>query len=192
MQAWLTERMAARVVTRNNPDAVVALQVGDRSGVLCLEIDEGTQHAPVIRARLRAYAVSLAGRAGWHVVFVVPTRARMDWLRRVHQRDVRSALAGRGWVVRRDSFVRQGLDAQAYPLAAGTPRPLRSILTDHRSRRTLTPVGSPAGSSSSERALASRWTRPSSDWAPRSADLTAAMIPMLSSPDRAGPGELLR
>ena len=84
VQAWLTERMSADLPGPGiRPDSVVALQVGARSAVLCLEMDEGTQHAPVIRARFAAYGRWLPARAGWHLLFVVQSEQRTRWLRRL-------------------------------------------------------------------------------------------------------------
>ncbi len=39
------------------------------AAVLCLEVDEGTEHAPVTRDKLEGYAEALKDRPGWHPVF---------------------------------------------------------------------------------------------------------------------------
>ena len=78
-QLWLPESTTADAgIEPARPDSVVVLQFDDRSGVLCLEIDEATEHAPQIKAKLAVYEHVLADRPGWHVVFVVPTAARLS------------------------------------------------------------------------------------------------------------------
>jgi hypothetical protein len=146
VQAWLTERMSADLPGPGiRPDSVVALQLGDNSGVLCLEIDEGTQHAPVIRARLAAYGRWLPGRRGWHLLFVVQSEHRVAWLRRLACWHGPHVLAGRSWAVRLAELRLGGLDARVAPLlGAGPYPPLRAVLTDPGLRRSTTPVGSEA------------------------------------------------
>ena len=143
-QAWLTERMSAGLPgPGNRPDAIVALQVGASSGVVCIEMDEGTQHAPLIRARLAAYGRTLPGRPGWHLLFVVQTDHRAGWLRRLAGWHGAGGLAGRSWVARLCDLRSAGLDALAAPLLpAASAVPLRAVLTDRQSRLTATPVGS--------------------------------------------------
>ncbi len=141
VQLWLPESIAADAgIEPARPDSVV-VQVDRRTGVLCLETDEATEHALQIRAKLAGYVRVLADRAGWHVVFVVPTVARLTWLRRVARSDVE----GRMWGVVLANVESEGLDAPVVLLSrSGQPRPLRSLLDDHRPRRSATPVGSDA------------------------------------------------
>jgi hypothetical protein len=114
-------------------------KVGERSGVLCLETDEATEHAPQIEAKLAIYERVLADRTGWHIVFVVPTPSRLTWLRRVARPD----LTGRGWAVVLADLESDGLDAPVVPLGrSGQPRPLCELITDPRPRRSSTPVAS--------------------------------------------------
>jgi hypothetical protein len=140
VQLWLPESTAADApIEPARPDSVVVLQVDGGSGVLCLETDEATEHAPQIRSKLATYERVLADRAGWHVVFVAPTAARVVWLRRVGQ----SRLAGRAWAVVLNELERAGLDAPVLPLSrASQTRDLRLVLDDSRPRRSGTPVGS--------------------------------------------------
>jgi Replication-relaxation len=142
VQLWLSESTAADAgVEPTRPDSVVVLQVDGRTGVLCLETDEATEHAPQIKAKLAAYERVLADRVSWHVLFVVPTTARLSWLRRVARPD----LFGRGWGVVLVDLESHGLDAPVVPLSrSGQPRGLRSVLDDPRPRRSATPVGSDA------------------------------------------------
>ena len=49
-------RKATDLLPHTNPDSVVALQTPAGSGVLCLEIDEATEHGPDIRDKLARYA----------------------------------------------------------------------------------------------------------------------------------------
>jgi hypothetical protein len=65
VQLWLTEPMTGGILPPEvRPDSIVVVQLDGRSAVLCLEIDEATEHAPTIRARLGAYERALAGRDG--------------------------------------------------------------------------------------------------------------------------------
>jgi hypothetical protein len=141
-QVWLPESTTADArIEPARPDSIVVLQVDDRSAVLCLEIDEATEHAPQINAKLAAYERVLADRVGWHVVFVVSTAARLTWLRRV----ARSRLDGRIWGVVLADLESEGPDAPSVPLPRPSqPRGLRLVLDDARPRRSATPVGSDA------------------------------------------------
>jgi hypothetical protein len=146
VQAWLTERMSADLPGPGiRPDSVVALQVGAGSSVLCLEMDEGTQHAPVIRARFTAYGRWLPARAGWHLLFVVQSEQRTRWLCRLGSWHGPASLAGRSWVVRLADLGRDGLNALAVPIVgAASPSALRSLARDPASRESTAPVGSNA------------------------------------------------
>jgi predicted transcriptional regulator len=68
LDAWCTPAMSARFIDGVIPDALVALQLDACSAVLALEVDEGTEHAPVIRAKLARYAEALEERDGWHLL----------------------------------------------------------------------------------------------------------------------------
>lgn len=141
-QLWLPESTAADArIEPGRPDSVVVLQVDQCSVVLCLEIDEATEHAPQIKAKLAIYQRVLADRVGWCVLFVVPTAARLTWLRRV----ARSGPGGRAWAVVLADLESAGLDAPVVALGrSGQPRPLLSVVDDLRPRRSATPVGSEA------------------------------------------------
>ena len=156
VQAWLTERMSADLPGPGiRPDSVVALQVGARSAVLCLEMDEGTQHAPVIRARFAAYGRWLPARAGWHLLFVVQSEQRTRWLRRLGSWHGPASLAGRSWVVRLADLGRDGLDALAVPIVgANPPLSLRGLARIPPSASRLRPSGRKLGPSFSARAAA--------------------------------------
>ena len=142
VQLWLPESTAADAGAEPaRPDAVVVLQLDGLSGVLCLETDEATEHAPQIQAKLETYSRALAGRDGWHVLFVVPTTARLSWLRRV----ARPALAGRGWAAVLADLESEGIDAAVAQLTrSGQVRSLRSLVSEPRPRLGSTPVGSGA------------------------------------------------
>lgn len=145
VQAWLPESIAADAgVEGVRPDSVVALQAAQGSGVLCLEIDEATEHAPQILAKLASYERVLPSRRGWHAMFVVPTHDRLAWLRRVGGPHARST-GGRVWVVVLSDLETSGIDAPIAPVGmAGERRSLRSLLEDPRPRRCPTPIGSDA------------------------------------------------
>lgn len=145
VQAWLPESIASDAGAEPaRPDSIVALQTSAGSGVLCLEIDEATEHAPQIRSKLPAYERMLPSRPGWHVMFVVPTADRLAWLRRVG-RPQAASLVGRVWAVVLADLEGSGIDAPVVSVGtAGEPQPLRSLLDDPRPRRCPTPVGSDA------------------------------------------------
>ncbi len=97
-----------------------------------------------IRAKLADYDRGLAGRLGWHVVFVVPTEHRLAWMRRVVRGD-RATVAGHVWATTFADLEHAGLDAPVVPVGgAGERQPLRSLLDEPRPRRCPTPVASPA------------------------------------------------
>ena len=141
---WLPESIVGDALP-DGPDAdtVVVLNAAMGSGVLCLEIDEATQHVTPIRAKLRAYRRALADRPGWHLLVVVPTAARRNWLRRiVRVEDVGSVSA---WVVTIVDLRRGGIDVRLVPIVGlSPPPPLRQILADPRPRQSATSVGSRA------------------------------------------------
>lgn len=144
VQLWLPERLAARILAPGpEPDAIVVLADDAGSGVLCLEIDEGSQHLAPIRAKLEAYRRALAGRAGWHVVFVVPGPARASWLARLAGS---LELAGLSlWSMPRAVLAGSGADARLTGLRPrAASRTVRELLVDPTPRRSPTPVGSRA------------------------------------------------
>ncbi len=144
VQAWLTESIAADArLPHVYPDSVVALQLGGGSGVLCLEIDQSTEHAPEIRDKLARYEPALRARAGWHVLFVVETATRAAFLARVTRAPAYAGLAGRAWAIVLADLTAEGVAARAVSLTPGRgPGTLTSILDDPRPRRCETPVGS--------------------------------------------------
>lgn len=146
VQLWLTEPMTDGVLpVEVRPDSVVVLQVDSGSAVLCLEIDEATEHSPMIRARLGAYERALAGRDGWHLFWVVPTGERLDWLRRVARWDQRSGLEGRSWGLVLDDLRAVGLRARTQPVGwSAEAASLEAVIADPRARLCPTPVGTPA------------------------------------------------
>lgn len=143
VQAWLPERMLGGLDLGAGiaPDALVVLQVDGRSGVLCLEVDEGTQHTGVVRPRLEAYARALANRPGWALLVVVPTPTRAAWLRRLAARV--PSLSGRstGWVAVLSELERRGPAAPVAALGTADRRPLTEALPDPAARHTAAPVG---------------------------------------------------
>jgi hypothetical protein len=145
VQAWLPETIATDAgLVPARPDGVVAVRTSEGSAVLCLEIDEATEHAPQIRSKLPAYERVLPSRPGWHVMFVVPTNDRLAWLCRVG-RPHAALLGGRVWAVVLADLDASGIDAPVAPVGrAGERQPLRLLLDDPRPRRCPTPVGSDA------------------------------------------------
>lgn len=142
VQAWLPESIVGDArVGASVPDAIVVLSGEMGSAVLCLEIDEATQHVGPIRGKLRAYRQALGDRIGWHVLFVVPTAGRRAWLRRVATPADLDRVGM--WVVLATELARSGIDAPVVPLT-GPPGSLllRSLLADSRPRRSAAPVAS--------------------------------------------------
>lgn len=145
VQAWLPERMLGGLDlgTGIAPDGLVVLQVVGQSGVLCLEVDEGTQHAGVVRPRLEAYARALASRPGWTLLVVVPTLTRAAWLRRLAARVTTPTGRSTGWVAVLADLERDGLGASVAALGIADRRTLAEALPDAMARRTDAPVGTP-------------------------------------------------
>ena len=144
VQLWLPESIVADALPNGPvPDTIIVLNARTGSGVVCLEIDESTQHVAPIRDKLRAYRQAIGGRSGWHALFVVPSRARGGWLRRVAQG---CDLGGLSLiVVTGDDLHRRGIAAELAS-AAGPSRtlPLGTLLSDGRPRRSATPVATRA------------------------------------------------
>ena len=144
VQLWLPESIVADALP-NGPiaDAVVVLSAETGSGVVCLEIDESTQHLAPIRDKLRTYRRIIGGRQGWHVLFVVPTVARRRWLRRVALGCDLSGLSLS--VVTADDLHRHGAAAEVASAAGPARRvTLHVLLSDGRPRRSASPVATRA------------------------------------------------
>jgi hypothetical protein len=146
VQLWYPEYLAADLLPGVYPDSGVALHARSRSAVLCLEIDEGTEHGPQIRDKLARYADAVRGHPGWHVVFVAPSRERVDFLARVAKRNGGyPGLVGRAWALVLRELTGSGLASEVVPLFPGGRRlALGDLVTDPVARRCPTPVGTDA------------------------------------------------
>jgi hypothetical protein len=146
VQVWFPEYLAADVLPGIYPDSIVALQAPSGSAVLCLEIDEATEHGPRIRDKLARYADALDGRSGWHVVFAAPSRARVDFLARVSRRHGGyRALAGRAWALVLGELSAAGLATAVTRMFVGDVRTtLGNLVCAPTPRRCPTPVGTDA------------------------------------------------
>jgi hypothetical protein len=146
VQLWYPESNAADVLDGVYPDSVVVLQGPLGSAVLCLEIDEGTEHGPDIRDKLARYAETLRGRAGWQVVFVAPGRERTSFLARVAKRNGgHPGIVGRAWALVLDELRELGTAASVSPLFGGGRRTLLAgLLCDPTPRPCPTPVATDA------------------------------------------------
>jgi hypothetical protein len=146
LQSWMTPVMTADLLDGHlQPDGVLVLQADAGSGVVCLEVDEATEHAPQILAKLDAYARVLPPRSGWHALFVVPNHDRLDWLRRVARWDERRGLGGRVWATTLTDLEGRAINAPVAAIGFDRPaRGLRQILTDTKDRSSPAAVGSAA------------------------------------------------
>ncbi len=142
VQLWYSEYMASDLLPGVYPDSVVALQAPTGSAVLCLEIDEATEHGPQIRDKLARYANALDGHLGWQVVFVTPSRERIDFLARVARRNGGyPGLAGRAWALVLGELGQAGLATTAASLFVGGHRTtLGDLIVDRTPRRCPAPV----------------------------------------------------
>ena len=95
---WLTEATAATYLGGPPyPDSVVVLTEAERSGIVCLEIDEATQRLAAIRAKLAGYRHLVEVYPDWQILFVVPTANRARWLAGVAG-SVDERVAAQAWV----------------------------------------------------------------------------------------------
>lgn len=143
LSAWATPAMSARFIDGVIPDALLALQLDAGSAVLALEVDEGTEHAPVIRAKLARYAEALADREHWHLLFVVGEVARAHWIARLARTggELEDA-ADQAWVTTIGELHEHGLAARIATLGAATARPLADLCRRRDSAAATAPVGS--------------------------------------------------
>jgi predicted transcriptional regulator len=143
LAAWCTPAMSQRFIDGVLPDALLTLQLKTGSAVLALEVDEGTEHAPVIRAKLARYAAALEDREGWHLIFVAGETERARWLADLARRQGLDVLIERAWVTTIEHLRRDPLEA---PVIARTPPGARqtigSLCRSLRQRQTAAPVGS--------------------------------------------------
>jgi hypothetical protein len=146
VQLWLTEPMVdTELPPEVRPDSIAVLQLDGGSAVLCLEIDEATEHSPTIRVRLGAYERALAGRTGWHVLWIVPSEERLGWFRRIGRWDERPGLEGASWGVVLDDLRELGLRAPTNPIGwGGRAVRLEEVVADPRARTCATPVATPS------------------------------------------------
>ena len=140
VQLWLPESIVADALpTGPVPDTVVVL-AAPGSGVVCLEIDESTQHVAPIRDKLRAYRRAIGGRRAGTPV------------RRAEQRSTRVAPARRAgrdlgglslFVVTADDLHRHGAAAELASAAGPARTVTPALLAD-----ATTPDGGPPRSQS--------------------------------------------
>jgi hypothetical protein len=146
VELWLPESISGDAgLLPARPDGLVVLQRGNLSAVVCLEIDEASEHAPQIRAKLDTWATVFAARPELVLLFVVPTESRLAWLRRNAGAGRRPALEGRSFGVVAGDLASAGLAGPALPIGwRGERRPLATLVAEPRVRRSGTPVGSAA------------------------------------------------
>jgi hypothetical protein len=145
VQAWLTEATARTYLGGPPyPDSVVVLADGDRSAVLCLELDRATQRLAAIEAKLVAYRRLLDDYPDWQLLFVVPTANRARWLREVAD-EADQHVAARAWVTSLAALRSRRLATGLVGLgASGQRATTEALLVPGAPRRSQTPVGSDA------------------------------------------------
>jgi DNA-binding transcriptional ArsR family regulator len=146
VELWLPESIAGDAgLLPARPDGVVVLQRARLSAVVCLEIDEASEHAPQIRSKLDTWSTVFAVRPELLLLFVVPTESRLTWLRRNAGSGRRPALEGRSFAVVAGDLDSAGFQALVAPVGwRGERAPLDALIAEPRSRRSGTPVGSAA------------------------------------------------
>jgi hypothetical protein len=143
VQLWFAEYDASDLLPGVYPDSVAALQAPSGSAVLCLEIDQATEHGPQIRDKLARYGDALHARLGWYLVFVAPSRERIDFLARVARRNGGyPGLAGRAWALVLGELDQAGLATTAVSMFVdGQRTSLGDLIVDRTPRRCPAPVG---------------------------------------------------
>lgn len=146
VSAWLTEPMLSGLDlgTGVAPDGIVALEGPNGSGVLYLEIDEGTEHAAMIRPRLAAYIPAVQHRPGWSLLVVVPSESRAAWMTRQATRLASGPRLRDGWVTTQGALEGYGVMGSAWNLDGGAAHQLSDALRDPGPRTSSTPIGSEA------------------------------------------------
>ena len=147
LAAWCTPAMSGRFIEGVIPDALLALQLDTGAAVLALEVDEGTEHAPVIRAKLARYADALSRRDGWHLVFVVGEAERAWWISSLARRaNGLASLSETAWATTIEELRQRSGDARVTPLLGDRTTPASTVrgLAITRSSLSRTPVGSEA------------------------------------------------
>ena len=144
VRLWLDEPNAAAVLgTPPYPDGVVVLEVGGRSGVICLEIDEATQRRAVIEAKLSGYRRLFEAHPSWCLLFVVPSPNRARWLRTVAA-GIEEPVVSRTWVTLLSTLRVNRRHAEVRALASGGTTTLSELARSIDGRSGAAPVGSEA------------------------------------------------
>lgn len=143
---WLTEPMARTYLGGPPyPDSIVVLSDGQRSGVVCLEVDHATQRRAVIAAKLAAYRGLRERHPDWHTLLVVPSATRARWLRRLFG-SAREELVGSTWITTLPALCSDHLAAAIVPIGGGRQgrAAVRDLLADPGARSAAVPVASSA------------------------------------------------
>ena len=142
VQIWYTATMTTNILSRFlRPDSIILVTADAGSVALALEIDEGLTQMRAVRTKLAAYRRPLASRPNWHLLIVVPTQLRAEWM----LRQVRAVnLGSRASVFTLAELAESALDTVLQTVAAAqTPGSLRSLLRPPQ-RLLSTPIGSRA------------------------------------------------
>jgi hypothetical protein len=134
--------MTTKILSRFlRPASIVVVTTEAGSVVLALEIDEGLTHMRAVRTKLAAHRRPLASRPNWHLLVVVPTQLRAEWM----LRQVRAVnLGSRASVVTLGELANRGLDAVLQQVSPTQEKQTPRSLLEPPRRVLSTPVGSPA------------------------------------------------
>jgi hypothetical protein len=142
VQLWYAASMTTNILSRFlRPDSIVLVTTEAGSVVLALEIDEGLTAMRGVRTKLAAYRRPLASRPNWHLLVVVQSQLRAEWM----LRQIRAIRLGeRTSVVTLAALAKSGLDAPLQQVSGSQPsQTLRSLLRPPQ-RLLPAPVGSRA------------------------------------------------
>jgi len=141
--AWLPQRVAAAVFDGYlRPDAIAAIRVRERSVLIFIEQDSGSERPPVLLAKLRRYRAVLSSRPEVnpaHILFAVPTARRLKSVRQAFAAGGANAGAPATWLALDADLRRNPWSAALQPPSGAAQRLVE--LASHPSRELFEPSG---------------------------------------------------